>query len=106
MPGYPPQQPGYGQPGYPPQQGYPGSQQPGYGQPGYPPQQGYPGAQQPGYGYPPQSVGGFAPQGQYGGGEDPSVKGFDFSDESVRRGFIRKVYSILMVSLWWIEEPI
>lgn len=27
------------------------------------------------------------------------VKGFDFSDKSIRRGFIRKVYSILMVQL-------
>ncbi|RZC42534.1 Bax1-I domain containing protein [Asbolus verrucosus] len=39
----------------------------------------------------------------YGGagyaGEDPEVKGFDFSDKSIRRGFIRKVYSILMVQL-------
>lgn len=32
--------------------------------------------------------------------EDGSdVKGFDFSDKSIRRGFIRKVYSILMVQL-------
>lgn len=38
----------------------------------------------------------------YGGGssyEDPEVKGFDFSDASIRRGFIRKVYLILMVQL-------
>lgn len=38
----------------------------------------------------------------YGGGgsyADEEVKGFDFSDASVRRGFIRKVYSILMVQL-------
>lgn len=38
----------------------------------------------------------------YGGGdsyEDPEVKGFGFSDASIRRGFIRKVYSILMVQL-------
>lgn len=27
------------------------------------------------------------------------VKGFEFSDESIRRGFIRKVYSILTVQL-------
>lgn len=33
------------------------------------------------------------------GAEDPEVKGFDFSDQSIRRGFIRKVYSILMVQL-------
>lgn len=38
----------------------------------------------------------------YGGGsayEDGEVKGFDFSDASVRRSFIRKVYSILMLQL-------
>lgn len=38
----------------------------------------------------------------YGGDpgyEDPEVKGFGFSDASIRRGFIRKVYSILMVQL-------
>lgn len=28
---------------------------------------------------------------------DPMVKGFEFSTESIRRGFIRKVYSILSV---------
>ncbi|KAJ8941281.1 hypothetical protein NQ318_016946 [Aromia moschata] len=37
----------------------------------------------------------------YGGayGEDPEVKGFDFNDATIRRGFIRKVYSILCVQL-------
>lgn len=38
----------------------------------------------------------------YGGGdsyEDPEVKGFGFSDATIRRGFIRKVYSILMAQL-------
>lgn len=38
----------------------------------------------------------------YGGGaayEDPEIKGFGFSDASIRRGFIRKVYSILMAQL-------
>lgn len=40
----------------------------------------------------------FAGYGGYGA-EDPEVKGFDFSDQSIRRGFIRKVYSILMVQL-------
>ncbi|XP_050300697.1 protein lifeguard 1 isoform X3 [Anthonomus grandis grandis] len=39
-----------------------------------------------------QSYGGYNP-------EDPEIKGFDFSDQSIRRGFIRKVYSILMVQL-------
>ncbi|CAH1998596.1 unnamed protein product [Acanthoscelides obtectus] len=37
--------------------------------------------------------------GAYAGGEDPEVKGFDFSDASIRRSFIRKVYSILTVQL-------
>lgn len=37
--------------------------------------------------------------GNSSGYEDPEVKGFDFSDASIRRGFIRKVYSILMVQL-------
>lgn len=27
-----------------------------------------------------------------------NVKGFDFSDESIRRGFIRKVYGLLSVN--------
>lgn len=31
--------------------------------------------------------------------EDPDAKGFDFTDESIRKGFIRKVYSILTVQL-------
>lgn len=53
---------------------------------GYPPQQ---------PGYPPQSGGGFADPGY--SGEDPEAKGFQFTDESIRRGFIRKVYAILMV---------
>lgn len=45
-----------------------------------------------GYGYPPNDV--------YNGGGDPEDpnKGFTFDDASIRRGFIRKVYSILMVS--------
>lgn len=30
---------------------------------------------------------------------DPMVKGFDFSTETIRRGFIRKVYSILSLQL-------
>lgn len=72
QPGYPPQQPGYPGGGYPPQQ------------PGYPPQAGMGGA-------------GFDGPG-YGGDANPEAKGFEFNDESIRRGFIRKVYSILMVS--------
>lgn len=31
--------------------------------------------------------------------ENPDACGFDFSDQSIRRGFIRKVYSILMTQL-------
>lgn len=31
--------------------------------------------------------------------EDPDAKGFDFTDESIRKGFIRKVYSILTLQL-------
>lgn len=31
--------------------------------------------------------------------EDPEAKGFEFTDESVRKGFIKKVYSILTVQL-------
>ncbi|KAG5863970.1 Protein lifeguard 1, partial [Gonioctena quinquepunctata] len=39
--------------------------------------------------------------GTYGGTdyEDPEIKGFDFNDQSIRRGFIRKVYAILSVQL-------
>lgn len=50
-------------------------------------------------GYPPQSGPGFVqpPQPNYGG-DDPSVKGFEFNDASIRRAFIRKVYAILGVS--------
>lgn len=45
-----------------------------------------------GYGYPQNDV--------YNGAGDPEDpnKGFTFDDASIRRGFIRKVYSILMVS--------
>lgn len=31
--------------------------------------------------------------------EDPEAKGFEFNDESIRKAFIRKVYSILTVSI-------
>jgi hypothetical protein len=30
--------------------------------------------------------------------EDPDAKGFEFNDQSVRKGFIRKVFAILSVS--------
>ncbi|XP_060534487.1 protein lifeguard 1 isoform X2 [Cylas formicarius] len=98
------QQQGYGPPpgAYPPPPGaYP---QPGgypaYGAGGYPsaPQPGF----QPNYG-PGADPYNPAPGGHYGGygagGEDPEVKGFDFNDASIRRGFIRKVYAILLSQL-------
>ena len=60
------------------------------------------GFQQPG-GYAPQP--GFVqppPEGGYGGpgydSETGDVKNFEFSDQSIRKGFIRKVYLILTVS--------
>lgn len=66
-------------------------------QPAYPPPSGYPGAvPQPGfqpYGHVPTSI--YAPAAE----DEPTVKGFNFSDESVRRGFIRKVYCILSVTI-------
>ncbi|XP_050671554.1 protein lifeguard 1-like isoform X2 [Leptidea sinapis] len=100
------QQGGYPQAGYP---------QPGYPQAGYPPPQaGYP-APQAGYppgSYPPPQPG-FQPGGGYGGagygeagyggpgtlGDDADVKGFDFNEQTIRKSFIRKVYSILMCQL-------
>lgn len=89
-----PYPPGPGQP----QPGYPGAGFPGGG--GYPPQQpGYP-PQQPGYppqGYPPQGMDPGYGGPVYGGDPNPEAKGFEFNDESIRRGFIRKVYAILMV---------
>jgi FtsH-binding integral membrane protein len=109
--GQPPQQPYPGAGGYPgaPPSGYP-APPPGY--PGAPPPPGFgaPPPQQPPYGNPYDT----APQpgettpfsyntGMYGGSnytaEDPEVKGFDFTEKSIRRGFIRKVYSILMMQL-------
>ncbi|XP_020814976.1 protein lifeguard 1 isoform X2 [Drosophila serrata] len=103
--GYPPQG-GYGGGGYPPQgppQGYPPYAQGGaqpypqgpYGQP-YgqgPPPGGY--APQPGFIQPPPPTGG------YGAYDDPESqpKNFSFDDQSIRRGFIRKVYLILMGQL-------
>ncbi|KAH8405854.1 hypothetical protein KR215_010638 [Drosophila sulfurigaster] len=110
--GYPPQGGGYPPQGggYPPQggygggppQGYPpygqgGGQaypQGGYGQDPYgqgPPPGGY--APQPGFVQPPPSAG-------YGAYDDPEQpKNFSFDDQSIRRGFIRKVYIILMGQL-------
>lgn len=37
-------------------------------------------------------------------GQDPDAKGFQFTDASIRRGFIRKVYAILMVrKIWFLQ---
>jgi len=101
------------------QQGFPGA--PPYG--GYP--QGGPGPFPQGFpqggGYPPPGAGGF-PQGGYPGGAGPypmpptagfhvpvdtdynnkpgeDFGNFEFSDKTIRRAFIRKVYSILMIQL-------
>ncbi|EFN88629.1 Glutamate [NMDA] receptor-associated protein 1 [Harpegnathos saltator] len=110
-PGYPPQNPGYPpqNPGYPQQESY----NPGYPPPysgGVPPGPGFippPGVPPYGQGPPPVGPEFGAPTGQsgmYGSGyaEDPlqdEVKGFEFNDKSIRNGFIRKVYSILMCQL-------
>lgn len=87
----------YPQPGFQPGFGGPGQPQPGYPGGGYPPQQpGYPPAQP---GYPPaQNIGGGFDGPSYAGDSNPEAKGFEFNDESIRRGFIRKVYAILMVN--------
>ncbi|XP_031633127.1 protein lifeguard 1-like [Contarinia nasturtii] len=67
---------------------------------GHPSQAGY--APQPGfapYGYPSNNV---PPSNLHVPNQpdtDPIVKGFEFSTESIRRGFIRKVYAILSVQL-------
>jgi len=79
---------GFANPGYP---GYPGQPQPSGFVPLVPPT-GNP------YGSPPN----IPPQhpGAYVDPEDLSqMKGFDFSEETIRRGFIRKVYSILSIQL-------
>ncbi|XP_068618824.1 protein lifeguard 1-like isoform X2 [Battus philenor] len=107
--GYP--QGGYPQGGYPPPGGYP---QGGYPQGGYPqayPAAGYPQGvpggyptPQPGFqpGYGGAGYGepaGYPGPGQGSLGEDADVKGFDFNEQSIRKAFIRKVYSILMCQL-------
>ncbi|XP_026733743.1 protein lifeguard 1 isoform X3 [Trichoplusia ni] len=101
---------GYPQGGYPQGPGYPPPPQGGYPQGGYPqggayppggyPQQGYPPPPQgyPGYGAGYGEPAGYAPP-PGAVGEDGEVKGFDFSEQSIRRSFIRKVYSILMCQL-------
>lgn len=94
-PGYPPQQDPYN-PGYPP--AYGGTQPPG---PGFIP----PGAPPYGQGPPPGPIFSPGPQAAMYGTNyaDDSmsgeVKGFEFTDKTIRNGFIRKVYSILMCQL-------
>lgn len=80
---------GYSQSNYP-GQSYQSNFDP---QPGFAPQPAYPPQSQP-YGH--------VPAHMYAGSdtnplEQPAVKGFEFTDESIRRGFIRKVYAILSV---------
>lgn len=85
-----------------PNAGYPPYPQPGYPQAGYPPQPGYPQQGFPGAG--PQ----FAPQfvtphpDMFGGDQEAGYDNFssgNFDDQTVRRGFIKKVYSILMCQI-------
>jgi len=109
--------------GYPPQpqniNPYPPQSAPGPGYGGYPPQTapgpGYTPQAAPGYGYPPQPAPpqqtSFTNQTQspvFGGGfkqdDEAAPDGFGFpgqgfEDKAVRRGFIKRVYSILMVQL-------
>uniref|UniRef100_A0A336LQ22 CSON000213 protein n=1 Tax=Culicoides sonorensis TaxID=179676 RepID=A0A336LQ22_CULSO len=80
------QQPGFN-PGYPPQ-GFGG--QPGFPQPGF---------QQPGFGGMPATVPFHMPPPPMNTSDDGGVKGFEFDDQSIRKAFIRKVYSILMCQL-------
>jgi protein lifeguard len=101
QPGYPPQQ--YGNKDGYPSQGYPPNV--GFVNPGYPPAQPQPSGFIPlvppagnPYGNPPN----VPPQhpGAFLDPEDLSqMKGFDFTEESIRKGFIRKVYSILSIQL-------
>lgn len=79
-----PQQPGYGI-GFAPQLGMQPGMQPGM-QAGF-----HPSAFAPSAGSPD----GYAPYDA----ESATVKGFDFNDQSIRRGFIKKVYSILTLQL-------
>ncbi|KAF5269896.1 hypothetical protein FQR65_LT05695 [Abscondita terminalis] len=101
--GYPNAPPSY--PGPVPPQGYPG----GPGAPPYGPGA-TPYGQEQHYGQPAGGAG-YMQQGErtplshkfdmYGTSypEDPDVKGFGFSDKTIRRGFIQKVYAILMAQL-------
>lgn len=109
--GYYPGQEGQGYPypnqqnrGYPPNQGYPPPPPPGYN-PGYPPP--YAGGNPPAPGFVSPIIGAAAAThqpGMYGSSYDENAmddeaKGFAFSDKTIRNGFIRKVYAILMCQL-------
>lgn len=93
----------YPQGPYNQQQPYPGQGYPAYPQQGYPggyPQGPPPG--QPGFNVPPPQPP-YVTQDMYGGTDagykDPEMAAFEFNDSSIRRGFIKKVYSILMLQL-------
>jgi len=85
---------------------YGGQQQPPYPQQGYNPshsqqQQPYypPPQQQQVYNPPQQQFNVQQQQAPYADPEDPEAKGFEFNDQAIRKGFIRKVFSILTVQL-------
>lgn len=61
---------------------------------------GYPSAGYPPPGYPPATGFAPAPAFQHVAEDEPIVKGLDFNTETIRKGFIRKVYSILSV-MWF-----
>ncbi|XP_076752909.1 glutamate NMDA receptor-associated protein 1 lifeguard [Xylocopa sonorina] len=107
-PGYYPGQQGYPpqNPPYPPQEGYNPGYPPPYGP--NPPAPGFVAPGAPPYGQVPPAgpIFGSGPQpSMYGSNyaEDPMqsdvIKGFEFNNKSIRNGFIRKVYSILMCQL-------
>ena len=88
--GYP--QPGYPQAGYP-QPGYP---QASYPQPGYPPTGGYPSAGSYGASSPPTA--GMPGYTSTSYGEDPlGSHGFDFSDKTIRHGFIKYICAFVNI---------
>lgn len=104
----PPAYSSQGQPPFPPMQGgypqqqppYPQQQPPYPQQPGHPQQQAYAGVyNQPGNVAGAQS-GMLKDQGfNYVGGDEPEDEIRGFGDKAIRRGFIRKVYGILMCQL-------
>nr|CDS17706.1 NMDA receptor glutamate binding chain [Echinococcus granulosus] len=104
-PAAPPYMPPSGQPqAYPAYPQQPPAYPPGYQQPGYP-APGYGGPSPPGYPVPPMHMPGngtYTPtQGDFDGG-NPTNNQFaasPFSDKTIRRRFVGKVYSILAVQL-------